>query len=114
MRLPGVDKEQFSERKWRTHKAATYAAHKGHESYTAWQPWNGTTLAAVAWPEAKPSNGSAIGNRSFFEELFAYTEDVGSELDLDALDVMEVSTQNTETTQRLYAQIRSYVLTESA
>jgi hypothetical protein len=28
--------------------------------YTAWQPWNGTTLSAVAWPEDKPSNGSSI------------------------------------------------------
>lgn len=27
--------------------------------YTTWQPWNGTTLQAVAWPATKPANGSA-------------------------------------------------------
>ena len=91
--------------------------------YTAWQPWNGTSLTAVAWPEQKPRNGTAVtestdvgvraGEASlFFEELFAYTEEPGSELDLDGLDVVEVSghPENAATTARLYAQIRAYVL----
>ena len=95
--------------------------------YTAWQPWNGTSLSAVAWPELKPRNGTAVienkgaaawaGEASiFFEELFAYTEEAGSELDLDALDVEEVSAQpeNAATTARLYAQIRAYVLDADA
>lgn len=95
--------------------------------YTAWQPWNGTSLSAVAWPEHKPRNGTAVtenkdaaawaGEASlFFEELFAYTEEPGSELDLDGLDVVEVSghPENAATTARLYAQIRAYVLDAEA
>ena len=30
--------------------------------FTAWQPWNGTTLQAVAWPAVKPANGSVIAH----------------------------------------------------
>ncbi len=89
--------------------------------YTAWQPWNGTSLSAVAWPQQKPRNGTAVTEDSagtagdallFFDELFAYTEEAGSELDLDALDVVEVAgrPENAAITARLYAQIRAYVL----
>jgi iduronate 2-sulfatase len=90
--------------------------------YTAWQPWNGTSLSAVAWPESKPLNGTSVtttanedngaGTSLFFEELFAYSDAVGSELDLDTLDVVEVSGQpeNAATIARLYAQLREYAL----
>ena len=50
------------------------------------------------------------------QELFGYTEVVGSELDLDALDVVEVSglPENAATTARLYAQLREYALQTAA
>ena len=90
--------------------------------YTAWQPWNGTTLRAVAWPAHKPANGTAVVNATtdsthltvlkYYEELFEYREAVGSELDLDALDVAEVSglPENAPVIARLYAQTRAYAL----
>ena len=90
--------------------------------YTAWQPWNGTTLRAVAWPAHKPANGTAVVDATadsthvtaltYYEELFEYSEAVGSELDLDALDVAEVSgrPENAPVTARFYAQIRAYAL----
>ena len=78
--------------------------------YTAWQPWDGEKLAAKSWPAARPTNGT--GSPAFFEELFAYSEAPGSELDLDALDVAEVGGEqgNAAVMDTLYAQIRAYAL----
>ena len=61
--------------------------------------------------QPSPSAAQAVG-LLFFEELFAYTEVVGSELDLDALDVVEVSArpENAAVIARLYQQIRQYAL----
>lgn len=72
----------------------------------------------MAWPNRKPTNGTVVDSKNsssslrFFDELFAYTEEAGSELDLDALDVVEVSgrPENAVVTQRLYTKIRAYAL----
>ena len=79
--------------------------------YTAWQPWDGEKLAAKSWPAARPVNGTGSPH-AFFEELFAYSEAPGSELDLDALDVVEVGGEpsNAAAMDRLYAQVRAYAL----
>ena len=69
LRLPGVDKEQFSERKWRAHKAAMYAAHKVHESHIAWQPWMLDLVPEYGvMPDRKRHMLDACGTRFPFDD----------------------------------------------
>ena len=85
--------------------------------YTAWMPWNGTTLkpvTSITSRTAPPLNGT----NGFYEELYGpYNTTAGvnsEESDFNALDVVEVSAEFPGIAATLFAKLVSMIKSPSA